>query len=96
MSEELKKAYQEKVEAQLKEWADKVKALKNKAAGLGADAKIKTLEKIEDLKGKIKESSDHLSQLKDSGENEWEKLKEKIEGIGEGIKKTIDEMMSNK
>ncbi len=94
MSEELKKAYQEKVEAQLKEWGSKIEELRNKAAGLGADAKIKALEKIESLKSKMKEGGDSLNQLKDSNENDWEKVKSKIEGIAGGIKNTIDDMMS--
>ncbi|MFH1645589.1 MAG: coiled coil domain-containing protein [Candidatus Omnitrophota bacterium] len=94
MSEELKKAYQEKAEAQLKEWGSKLEELKNKTAKLSADAKIKVIERIEDLKKRIKEGSENLNQLKNSSESNWEILKAKIEGTAEGIKKGIEDIMS--
>jgi hypothetical protein len=94
MNEELKKAYQEKTEAQLKEWAGKIEELKNKAAKLGAESKIKALEKIEDLKHRINKGNDSMKELKSSGEHAWEDLKAKLEGVVAGIRKAIDDMAS--
>ncbi|MGD2278561.1 MAG: hypothetical protein PVH45_00520 [Candidatus Omnitrophota bacterium] len=94
MSEELKKAYQEKVEAQLKEWGNKLENLKIKSEKLGADIKVNVIEKIEDIKNKIQEQKKDLEQLKSADEQSMEKLKSKMEALAEGIKKGINDIMS--
>lgn len=93
MSEELKKAYREKTEAQMREWEIKLEELTNKAAALSADAKIRALEKIEGIKGKMKEGRANLNRLKSEGESGWESLKTKIEGISEGVKNGLKDIL---
>ncbi|MBD3245830.1 MAG: coiled coil domain-containing protein [Candidatus Omnitrophica bacterium] len=94
MDKELKKAYQEKTEAQLKEWSAKAEELKTKAESMSADAKVKAMEKIVGLKQKVREGREHLENIESAGEGQWETLKAKMEGISEGIKNTIHDMTS--
>ena len=94
MSEEIKKAYQEKMEAQIKEWANKIENLKIKAEKLSAEAKTKILDKVEKLNGKLDESKEDLGKLKNSNEDTWQNIKDKMEGLSDGIKKGIDDLLS--
>jgi ERCC4-type nuclease len=94
MDNDLKKAYQEKMEKQMKEWGGKLEELKNRAESLNADAKVKALEKIESLKSKMKAGDKSLEQLKGSGEDQWDELKMKLDGTLEGIKNGIEDIKS--
>lgn len=92
MDNGMKKAYREKTEAQLREWGARIEGLRNKAAQLGADAKIGALEKIEELKKKVSEGTESLRELDTAGDADWEKLRSKLEGIAGGVKKGIEDI----
>ena len=77
--EDKKKAYQEKVETQLKEWGAKIDELKAKAEKSKADLKIKYEEQIEELRRKQEEVKGKLSEIKGSGGEAWEDLKAGVE-----------------
>jgi nucleotide-binding universal stress UspA family protein len=79
-----RKAYQEKVEAQLKEWGAKIDELKAKAEKSKADLKSKYEKQIGDLQAKQTAVQQKLRELKESGEEAWE-------GLKTGFEKSLDE-----
>jgi hypothetical protein len=72
---ETKKAYQEKIEAQLKEWGINVDILKAKADKTRVEAKIIYYEQIQDLKKKREAAALKLHEIKKGGEGAWGELK---------------------
>jgi nucleotide-binding universal stress UspA family protein len=80
-----KKAYQEKIEAQLKEWGAKIDELKAKVDKSKADVKSKYEKQIEDLQTKQAAVQQKLRELRDSGEETWE-------GLKTGLEKGLDEL----
>lgn len=94
MNQDLKKAYQEKTEAKIKEWSAKLSELKSKTTGLNQDAKEKINPTIEQLQQKINQSKESLAQLRKLSQENWQQAKAKLEGISEGIKNAIGEIKS--
>lgn len=70
-----KKAYQEKMEAQIREWSAKMELLRAKADKTKAEAKIKYYEQIEELKEKQELAHLKLNELRGSKDEAWEELK---------------------
>jgi nucleotide-binding universal stress UspA family protein len=81
---EKKKAYQEKIEAQLKEWGAKIEELKAKAETSKVELKIKYQKQMEDLRAKQDAVQHRLRELKESGEGAWE-------GLRTGLEKSLGE-----
>ncbi len=94
MNEDLKKAYEEKTEAQLKEWSCKIEGLKNRAENLSADAKVKALEKTEELKKMVDDGRKKLDQLRQAGQDNWDDLKAKSQGVMDGIRNSMRNISS--
>ncbi len=63
----LKEDYQEKLEAQLKEWSAKISDLKAKADQASADVKIKMSKEIDDLKVRKEAAQQKLTEIKAAG-----------------------------
>jgi nucleotide-binding universal stress UspA family protein len=91
---EEKETYQEKIEAQLKEWAAKIDELKAKAEKSKAEIKMKYEKQIEDLRNKQGALQKKLLEMKESGEEAWEGLKSSIEKSLDDLKETFDEAIS--
>jgi DNA repair exonuclease SbcCD ATPase subunit len=73
--EDKRKAYEEKLDAQLKEWNAQIALLKARAENAKADAKVdyyKTIEALEDKQNKAKTK---LHELKTAGDEAWEAVK---------------------
>ena len=70
-----RKAYQEKIEAQLKEWSAMAKQWQAKAEMAKADAKIDMLKQLQTLQAKQEVAQQKLQALKDVGDAAWEKAK---------------------
>ncbi|MFA5112098.1 MAG: hypothetical protein WC443_11870 [Desulfobaccales bacterium] len=88
----LKEAYQEKMEAQLKEWSAKLQELKAKADKAGADVKIEMYKQIDELRAKKEATQHQLNQIKAAGAESWEALKAGSEKTLEEMKKTWESM----
>jgi len=71
----MKEAYQEKIEAQLREWTAKINELKAKAEGAKADAKIEMHKRIGALRVKQEETQAKFQALKQAGTEKWEQLR---------------------
>ena len=74
-----RKAYEEKLDAQLKEWNAQIALLKAKAANAEADAKIDYYKAIDTLEHKQDKVRTKLQELKTAGDEAWEAVKEGAE-----------------
>ncbi len=72
----LKEAYQEKNEAQLKEWSAKFKEFQAKTEMAKADVKIELQKELQTLQAKHKAAQQKLKDLKGASADAWEKGKQ--------------------
>lgn len=70
-----RKAYEEKLDAQLEEWNAQIALLKARADKAKAEAKIEYYKTIEVLQHKQDEARTKLHELKTAGDEAWEDLK---------------------
>jgi predicted ATP-binding protein involved in virulence len=74
-----RKAYEEKIDAQLKEWNAQIDLLKAKADKAKAEAKIDYYKTIDALQHKQEEARTKLKELKTAGDEAWEDVKKGAE-----------------
>lgn len=74
-----KKAYQELLEAQLKEWRAELDKLHAQAEKKKAETKIDFRERIDELETKIEEMESKLEVLKETGEETWHNVKQELD-----------------
>ena len=72
---DMRKAYEEKFDAQLDEWGAQIALLKARADKAKADVKIDYYKTIEALQRKQDLSRTKLKELKASGDDAWEDIK---------------------
>jgi hypothetical protein len=70
-----RKAYEEKLDAQLDEWSAQIGVLKAKAEKAKAEVKIEYYKTIEVLERKQRDAKRKLQELKTAGDEAWEDLK---------------------
>ena len=70
-----RKAYEEKLDAQLKEWSAQIALLKARAAKATSEVKIEYNKTIEALQLKQDEVRAKLRELKSAGDDAWEDVK---------------------
>ncbi len=75
IDDDKRKAHQEKLDAQLKEWNAQISLLKVKADKTRAEAKIEYYKIIEALQKKVDEARPKLEELKTARGEAWEDLK---------------------
>jgi uncharacterized coiled-coil DUF342 family protein len=90
----LKEAYQEKLEAQIKEWTAKLTELKAKADKAGADAKVQMYKQIDQLRAHKEAAQQKLNEIKASRADTWETLKAGSEKALDEMKKTWESLRS--
>ena len=81
-----RKAYEEKFDAQLKEWSAEIALLKAKADKARAEAKIEYYKTIETLQGKQNVARTKLQELRAAGDDAWEDLKTGAENVWTEVK----------
>lgn len=74
-----KQAYQEKIEAQLKEWQIGIEQLKVKAQQAKADAKLEYEQKLDQLAAQQVLAKEKLDQLKKSSAENWDSLQAEVD-----------------
>ncbi len=89
-----KKAYQEKIEARLKEWQAEVDKLKAQAQGKSADAKIEYEKKVKELEKKMEQSKEKLEGLKKAGASTWEEAKKEVEKETNELKAQLRDILN--
>lgn len=75
----IKEAYQQKMNAQLQEWQQKIDLLKSQADKAEAEQKIKYYEQIESLRAKQVAVHEKMDELRTAGEGAWEDVKAGVE-----------------
>ena len=81
-----REVYQEKIEAQLKEWSAKINELKATAEKAAADKKIELHKMIDNLRAKKEQVQNNLNEIKAAGVETWEKLKDKTDKALDDVK----------
>ena len=89
-----RKAYEEKLDAQLDEWNAQITLLKTKADKGNAEAKIEYYKAIEALQHKQNEVETKLHELKTAGDEAWEDLKTGAEKAWAEVKTAFHEATS--
>ena len=89
-----RKAYEEKLEAQLKEWSVEIELLKAKAANAKADAKIEYFKTIDAVQRKQNDAAAKLRELKTAGDDAWEDIKTGAEKAWAEVKTAYHEASS--
>lgn len=89
-----RKAYEEKFDAQLKEWNAEIDLLKAKAKNAKADAKIDYFKTIDALEHKQGEAKTKLRELKTAGDEAWEAVKAGAEKAWAEVKTAYHEAAS--
>jgi multidrug resistance efflux pump len=86
----LKEAYQEQMEAQLKEWAAKIDQVKARADVAEAGAKVEYYKQIETMRAKADAVRTQLNGMKASSEAAWESLKGGVESAWTDLKASVE------
>lgn len=82
--------YQEKIEATLNEWGEEIEKLRKKADLLGAEARGRYREQIEDLRARQGTARKRLEELKKTGGEAWEDLRNGAEAALDELKKGVE------
>src|SRR6185369_9650312 len=82
--------YQEKLEAQLKEWGAQIEELKTKAEQATAELSQKYREQIEELWPKQEEIQKRLHDLKDTSEAAWQEFQGGLERAWQELRAAIE------
>jgi hypothetical protein len=81
-----RKAYEDKLDAQLKEWSAQIALLKAKADKAKAEAKNEYYKTIEVLQHKQNDARTKLQELKAAGDEAWEDIKMGAEKVWAEVK----------
>lgn len=84
-----RKAYIDKLAAQLKEWDDEITVLESKVQEVSSSVKEEYEQQLEDVKSKQNELNEKLSELRDTTSNAWDEIKNNVEYGVEEIKKSF-------
>ncbi len=90
----LKEAYQEKLEAQIREWTAKLAELKAKADQAGAGAKVHLHQQIDQFRARNEAAQQKLDEIKAASAESWETLKAGSERALDEMKKTWQSLKS--
>jgi hypothetical protein len=86
--------YQEKIESALNEWGEEIEKLRRKADQLGAEARGKYREQIEELRTRQETARMKLEDLKKTGGEAWEDLRRSSESALDELKKGVEGALS--
>ena len=89
-----RKAYEEKLDAQLKEWSAQIELLKAKANKARVGAKIEYDKAIDTLQHRQDEARAKLKELKTAGDEAWEDLKTGAEKAWDEVKTALHDAAS--
>ena len=89
-----RKAYEEKLDAQLEEWNAQIALLKARADKGKAEAKIEYYKTIEALQHRQDEARAKLHELKTAGDEAWEDLKTAAEKAWDEVKTAFHDAIS--
>lgn len=82
--------YQEKIEATLRDWGEELEKLRKQADKLGAEARVKYRERIEELRPLQENARKKLEEFSRAGGEAWEDLRKGAETAIEELKKGVE------
>lgn len=82
--------YQEKIEATLRDWGEEIEKIRTKADKLGAEARARYREQIEDLRARQETAGKRLEELKTTGGEAWDDLRKGVETALDDLKKGVE------
>lgn len=88
---EIKEAYKQKMDAQLKEWSAQIDLLDARVENAGADIKIKRIEAMQALRVKQQLAAEKMLELEKSSGEAWGQIKETADKIWEELKAGVAE-----
>lgn len=91
-NQEQKVNYQHKFESQLDEWRADIDRLKERAKNASAETRLKYQENIDKLELRMDEGKAKLKDLKESGGEAWEVVKDGADSIWDTMKATFVEV----
>lgn len=83
---EKRKAYEEKLAAQIEEWNAQLALLNAKTHKATAETKIECCAVVEALQNKFDEATTRLQELKSASDEKWEEIKKGEENIWSDVK----------
>ncbi len=89
----MKEAYEEKMNARLRQWQAKIDMLKAKADQVAAGQKIKYYEEIESLRTKQQHMREKLDELRAAGEGAWQEVKTGVETAWQDLQDAVERAM---
>jgi len=89
-----RKAYIDKMAAQLKEWDDKIQELQVKAEKAKTDAKTEYQKEIQQLRQKRDEAQNKLNQLQQASDEAWQELRAGAEKSWNDLKRAFENARS--
>jgi Skp family chaperone for outer membrane proteins len=89
-----KEHYQERIESTLNEWGEEIEKIRKKADLLGAEARGKYREQIEDLRARQETARKKLEEMKRAGGEAWEDLRHGAEAAIDELKKGVEGAVS--
>jgi hypothetical protein len=85
-----RKAYEEKFEAQLKEWGARIDLLSAKADKAKAETKIEYYKTIDTLQGKHDAAGSKLKELRGASDEAWRDLRTGAENVWSEVKTSFN------
>ena len=89
-----KEAYQQKIEAEIKEWGAKIDQLESKTEKASAEAKIQFKEQLAALNRKKDAAKAKLQELKNASEGAWESAKSGLDSAWSDLKASLENTVS--
>lgn len=83
---DIKDAYKQKMEAQLKEWDAQINLLEAKVENAGADIKVKRAQHLHELRAKQRAASAKMKELEKATSETWEQVKKTADKIWDDLK----------
>jgi len=86
---DVKEAYKQKMDAQLKEWSTQISLLEAKAENTSADLKVKYATELSEPKSKQQIAAKKFEALGETSGEAWEKVKESADHIWDDLKASL-------
>lgn len=83
---QIQNAYQQKMEAQLKEWSAQINLLEAKVENAGADIKVMRAKQLGELRTKQRAASDKMKELENASGEAWEQVKKTADKVWDDLK----------
>ncbi len=86
-----REAYIENQEAKLRTWNARLEALQKKAEAKKAEGKVEAMKNLEHLERELGEYESRLRDLKTSGEDAWQRLRDGLKDAASEVEEAITE-----